>query len=372
MPIQPINRSDYNRIPDNEDVTPVDRTLSKNFNRTEKGVRCVVVVGVLLTTIATMAFFGYHLTSANSTDMISVYTTTKDEYSLNQLTKFTPRLTMKLFQRTSCKPSEDNQNSCLNNPEISGGRMTIDTRYKYQKILGFGGAFTESASLNYYRLPPEVRDRVLELYFGATGIGFTLGRLPINSCDFSPESYNFDIVENDYDLVYFDSEVTHDTQSMIPFILEAMAISKQPIRLVASPWSPPPWMKVPDSNGNVSMLGSASPNGLRNEFKVKLAWARYLSKFISAYRQKGINIWALTPQNEPEFPAPWEACAFNASFERDFISEFLGPVMRTEHPDVLILAFDHNKDHLKAWTEIILGNDSSSAEYVDGMAFHCK
>ena len=132
-------------------------------------------------------------------------------------------------------------------------------------------------------------------------------------------------------------------------------------------------MKLPGPDGNISMVGSATPNGLKGDPKIQLTWARYLSKFITAYKRKGINIWALTPQNEPEFPAPWEACAYNASFERDFIRDYLGPVIKTDHPDVLILAFDHNKDHLKTWTETILSKDALSADqYVDGMAFHCE
>ena len=87
-------------------------------------------------------------------------------------------------------------------------------------------------------------------------------------------------------------------------------------------------------------------------------------------RIKGRLFWAVTPQNEPEFAAPWEACAFNASFERYFIRDYLGPVLKSQHPELLLLGFDHNKDHLEAWTHALLGGDA--AEFVDGMAFHCK
>jgi glucosylceramidase len=79
----------------------------------------------------------------------------------------------------------------------------------------------------------------------------------------------------------------------------------------------------------------------------------------------------LTPQNEPEFPAPWEACAYDSNYEKDFINQYLGPTIRQNNPDVLLLAFDHNKDHLFAWAQDIIGGDlGSKGGYVDGMAFH--
>ena len=85
----------------------------------------------------------------------------------------------------------------------------------------------------------------------------------------------------------------------------------------------------------------------------------------------GVPIWAITPQNEPEFAAPWEACAYDQTYEMDFINQYLGPTLDQNHPDVLILAFDHNKDHLLSWAETIMGGDTGpNGGYVDGMAFH--
>lgn len=183
---------------------------------------------------------------------------------------------------------------------------------------------------------------MIDLYFGKNGIGFTLGRIHINSCDFSLESYSFDDVPEDYDLAYFDDNVTHDTEQIIPFIKLAMEASPDPIKLLASPWSPPAWMKVP-VNGNQSMTGSSTPNGLRADPRVQQSWAKYISKFISSYETHGVPVWAITPQNEPEFAAPWEACAYNSSFESAFINSYLGPTVKGDHPLVLILAYDHNK-----------------------------
>lgn len=155
-----------------------------------------------------------------------------------------------------------------------------------------------------------------------------------------------------------------------------MKKSKQPINLLASPWSPPSWMKVPVKEGNITtskMTGSNTPNGLRSDPKIMSAWARYISLFIDAYENHGVPIWAVTPQNEPEFAAPWEACAYNASFESLFVEKYLGPILKSDHPEIKILAFDHNKDHLYSWAKTMLFPTSQSnqlSQYVDGMAFH--
>ncbi len=82
------------------------------------------------------------------------------------------------------------------------------------------------------------------------------------------------------------------------------------------------------------MTGSNTPNGLKNDPRTMAAWAHYISRFVTAYEGHGIPIWAITPQNEPEFPAPWEACAYNASFESKFVEGYLGPRFREEHPEV--------------------------------------
>ena len=274
--------------------------------------------------------------------------------------------------------TEDSKNT----PHTIDTTIYVNTDVKFQEIIGFGGAFTESAAYNFYNLNETYREQILELYWGDTGIGYTMGRLPINSCDFSLTSYNFDDVPGDYELKYFDMNVTHDTEVMIPFILAAMAKVKasntnkdyvtkpgQYIRLVSSPWSPPPWMKVPQ-NGVQMMNGSATPNGLIATPENMAAWALYLSKFIEAYSLKGIDIWGLTPQNEPLFAAPWEACYYNVSFSHFFVNEYLGPTIRARNPDINILAYDHNKDYLLQWTQFMLGAGNNSMNYVDGMAFH--
>jgi len=193
-------------------------------------------------------------------------------------------------------------------------------------ILGFGAAFTEASALNYQSLSEDGKTALMELLFGRSGLGYSLGRVHINSCDFSVESYNFDDVDGDFELKHFDVNVTHDAQKdgMIDMILRATTFFNQEwsdgvdgqFKMYASPWSPPGWMKNPtweDEPGAQyahKMTFSTQPSCLRQgTAKHSLyakAWALYFSKFIEAYRNKGVPLWAVTVQNEPEFPAPWE------------------------------------------------------------------
>lgn len=253
-------------------------------------------------------------------------------------------------------------------------------------ILGFGGAFTESSALNYMSLNQDGKDAVIRLLFGKDGLGYSMGRTHINSCDFSVASYSFDEVEDDFDLLHFDMTVEHDvTSGMVEMM---MAASNQltndwdgdQLRIMASPWSPPAWMKRAthvDPLGSVhavNMTGSAEPNCLRDgtgpESKYARAWALYFSKFLSAYKSWGIDLFAVTVQNEPEFPAPWEACAYNPDTEGDFIANHLGPVLQKNHPDVKLIIFDHNKDHAVTWGETILNSTNPAAQYVNGTGIH--
>jgi len=263
---------------------------------------------------------------------------------------------------------------------------------KREPIMGFGGAFTEASALNYMSLNEDGRDAVLDLLFGKNGLGYSLGRVHMNSCDFSVESYNFDDVDGDFNLTNFDTKVEHDVMSgMIEMMLQANSVLKKDwpsnhakngggIKIMASPWSPPAWMKLPtykDPPGSlhaVNMDGSAEPNCLREgtgpDSRYAATWALYFSKFLSAYKTWGVDLFAVTVQNEPEFPAPWEACAYDPTNQASFIANHLGPVLRRDHPDVKLLIFDHNKDHAVKWGKSILNQSNPASEFVDGTAVH--
>lgn len=387
MPINPFNlqRSGYQEIPDNtgivEDVTPLDgneqiehSSLGAIAKTAKSSMRATLVIAITCTIIALASFYGGYFSKQQKSTVLLFQTAedSKDRMSLlneNEMSNRGFPMNFLGFGNSKCKHPFYFGNpipSCFDTNNIA--RVNIDTSKTYQSIIGFGGAFTEASAYNFFKLPLKVQDRVIEMYFGNTGIGLSLGRIHINSCDFSLQSYDFDNVTGDIDLKYFDDNVTHDTYQIIPFIQRAMKKSRFPVKLLASPWSPPFWMKISNPDVKPTMSGSATPRGLSNDPAIERSWAKYISRFISAYKKHDVPIWALTPQNEPEFAAPWEACAYNASTELEFINNHLGPVMREEHPDLKIIAFDHNKDHLIHWTETMFGENDKG--FVDGMAFH--
>jgi len=254
-------------------------------------------------------------------------------------------------------------------------------------ILGFGGAFTEASALNFERLSKEGQETALDLLFGKDGLGYSIGRFPINSCDFSVDSYTFDDVEDDFELKHFDVGVHHDVESgMVDMALRAASKLKEEwpndgdgsMFLYASPWSPPAWMKKPtweDDKGasHAAKMTYSAPNtclreGTKSDSRYAAAWALYFSKFLTAYANLGLPLDAVTVQNEPEFAAPWEACSYDKEHQAEFVANHLGPILEKNHPETKILIFDHNKDHMLDWTDYILS--SPAQKYVAGTAYH--
>ena len=246
-----------------------------------------------------------------------------------------------------------------------------------QKVLGFGGAFTESAGRQFAKLDADQKRQLLDLYFGDPlvddGHAYAYGRVAIHACDFSRGNFTFDDVPGDVDIAHFDHTLAQDQEFVLPFIKaakERLAQRGVELRLVASPWSPPAWMKLPNPQlqNARSMISSADPVGIDPAYVA--AWAKYITTWIDAYKAQGVPVWAITVQNEPEFAAPWEACMMTPDFQARYVSEHLGPAMRAAHPDVKILAFDHNKDHMVTWADAMFNDTSVAKPFVDGIAVH--
>mmetsp|Transcript_38158 Transcript_38158/g.85474 ORF Transcript_38158/g.85474 Transcript_38158/m.85474 type:complete len:488 (+) Transcript_38158:41-1504(+) len=250
--------------------------------------------------------------------------------------------------------------------------VSISANSPQQKVMGFGGAFTEASAIHFKSLSAAKQEEVLELYFGRTGHQYTVGRVPINSCDFSPQSYSFDDAADDFEMAQFDKEVTHDRDNgMIDFVraasTKAQSIGNNVV-VYGSPWSPPSWMKT----GNHAMVGSAMPC-LKSDPRYHEAWAKYLSEWMTAYEKAGVEVWGLTVQNEPAFYSNngWEACSYTAAEERDFIKNHLGPQLESDFGEggKKIMMFDWNKDSLVDWADTIL-SDAEAAKYVWGVGLH--
>lgn len=234
----------------------------------------------------------------------------------------------------------------------------VDPTKRAQTMVGVGGALTDASAETFAKLPPAKQREVLDAYFDPNkGIGYTLGRTHIHSCDFSSASYTY-VSEGDKDLKSF--SVAHDQQFRIPFTKRALASAGGKLTLFASPWSPPAFMK---SNNDMLHGGKLKPEFYQS-------WANYYTRFIKAYEQEGIPIWGITIQNEPMATQTWESCIYSAEEERDFLKNFLGPTMkRAGLGNKKIIAWDHNRDLIYQRVSTILA-DPKAAAYVWGIGFH--
>ncbi|MET0638281.1 MAG: glycoside hydrolase family 30 protein [Chitinophagaceae bacterium] len=234
----------------------------------------------------------------------------------------------------------------------------VDPGKTYQSFFGIGGALTDASAETFYKLPKARQQELLKAYFDKKdGIGYTIARTNINSCDFSSGSYDY-VDSNDRDLKTFNIE--HDRKYKIPFIKEATAAAGGKINLFASPWSPPSWMK--DNN---SMLQGGK---LKPEFYD--SWAMYYTKFIEAYEKEGMPVWGISVQNEPMAKQRWESCIYTAEEERDFLKKHLGPTMEKQgFKDKKIVVWDHNRDLIYQRAQTYF-EDAEVAKYAWGIGFH--
>lgn len=234
----------------------------------------------------------------------------------------------------------------------------VDPAKTYQTLIGIGGALTDAAADSFASLPPAKRKEVARSFYDPKeGIGYTLARTNIHSCDFSSATYTY-AAEGDKELKTF--SIAHDRQNRIPLIKEAMAAAGGSLTLFASPWSPPAWMK---DNDDMLHGGRLKPEFFQ-------AWADYFVKFIRAYEKEGVPIWGLTIQNEPMASQFWESCVFTAEAERDFLKDYLGPTLaKAGLGDKKVMVWDHNRD-LMVQRAAVIFDDPEASKYAWGLAYH--
>ena len=228
----------------------------------------------------------------------------------------------------------------------------------FQTFLGIGGAITDASAEVFSKLTSEKQQELLDAYYSQDkGIGYSLMRTNIHSCDFSSASYTY-IAEGDKALKTFN--IDHDRKFRIPLIKKAIATAGGKITLFATPWSPPAFMK---SNNNMLKGGTLLPEYFQ-------PWATYYTKFVKAYEKEGIPIWGISVENEPMAVQTWESCVYTAEEERDFLKNFLGPTMKKEGlGDKKIIVWDHNRDLMNQRADVIF-SDPEASKYAWGMGFH--
>ena len=249
------------------------------------------------------------------------------------------------------------ESELLHDSNAESRSIKVDKNLTRQSILGFGGAFTEASASIYDQLDTDKKSEIIQAYFGDSGNQYNMGRTHINSCDFSLGNYAL-CEKEDRKLTGFSIE--RDKKMLIPFIKEALNKASSPILLMASPWSPPPWMKT---NNQMNHGGK-----LKEEFQD--TWAEYYCKYIEFYERDGVPIWGISVQNEPEAVQTWDSCIYTGEEERDFIKNFLGPALeRNKYLDKKLVIWDHNRDVMVERSRAVL-SDPDAAKYVWGTGFH--
>ncbi len=228
----------------------------------------------------------------------------------------------------------------------------------YQSIDGFGFTLTGGSVEVINSLSASKKEALLQELFGSSGNAISISylRLSIGASDLNSEVFSYDDVptgQTDEDLSEF--SLAKD-QSLIDMLKKIVAINPN-IKIIATPWSPPVWMKT-----NGSTIGGS----LRPEYYS--VYAQYFVKYLQAMSAQGIKIDAITPQNEPLHAGNNPSLYMTAEEQRDFIKQHLGPSLKSAGLTTKIISYDHNADNIAYSTTVL--SDSEAAAFVDGSAFH--
>ena len=228
----------------------------------------------------------------------------------------------------------------------------------YQTITGFGGSFTEASAFLLSKLSKKSRENIIEAYFGSSGSRYSLTRTHINSCDFALGNYSYAPVNGDKNLDHFSIE--RDLQVLFPMIKHAKDISENGFKIIASPWTAPPWMK----DNNDWCGGKLLPEYYKS-------WALYFSKYLSACRSEGVEIWGVTVENEPlGNNSNWESMHFTPSEMNHFVKNYLKPKLSADGHSVKVLGYDQNRGpEFREWVDAMYTDEKTGSLY-DGTAVH--
>lgn len=266
---------------------------------------------------------------------VSLYLTKSDKSVLFQL------------QNAKIPLFDDNSNFSINvNPDLT-----------YQEIDGFGFALTGGSALHLNNMSPAERANILNELFSNEGIGVSYLRISIGASDLDVEPFSYSDLPNgatDENLEGF--SIAKDQENLIPVLKEILAISPD-IKIMASPWSAPSWMKT----GNSTIGGSLKP-------EYYSAYANYFVKYLRAYEAEGIAIDAISVQNEPQHDTNNPSMLMQATEMADFVKNNLGPIFETENIQTKVVVWDHNADNPNYPISIL--NDAEANPYIDGSAFH--
>jgi glucosylceramidase len=235
--------------------------------------------------------------------------------------------------------------------------ISLDPARRFQNILGFGAAFTDSSCYLFNRMDAKARQELLSDLFSPQHLGLSVARTCIGASDYATKQYSFDdSPEPDPELKFF--SIAHDREYILPTLRAARKLNPD-LFLFSSPWSPPGWMKA-----GGSMLGGS----MRKKYYGP--YASYFVKFLQDYSSEGVKINAITIQNEVDTDQDGRmpAALWGQEYEIEFVKEHLGPAFERASIDTKIWILDHNYN---LWGRAIAElSDPAVSKYVDGVAWH--
>lgn len=237
--------------------------------------------------------------------------------------------------------------------------ISIDEHVRYQQMDGFGFSLTGGSAIVINSLDIQKRKLLLEELFSdkGYGIGISYLRLSIGSSDLSDHIYSYDDMPAGLtDTLLKNFSIAQEQKDVIPLLKDIIKINPK-IKLMASPWSAPLWMKT----NNNAMGGSLKPTYMA-------VYARYLLKYLNAMTENGIKIDAITVQNEPLHPGNNPSMYMSAQQQNDFVKRYLGPLFAENNTRTKIVIYDHNLDRIDY--PLTLLDDQETNRYIEGTAFH--
>ncbi|HEX4156016.1 MAG TPA: chitobiase/beta-hexosaminidase C-terminal domain-containing protein [Acidobacteriaceae bacterium] len=248
--------------------------------------------------------------------------------------------------------------------------IVVDATQQYQSIEGFGAAFTDSAAylLNEVAKKSQEMTAMSNLFTRAgTGIGLSFMRIPMGASDIARSVYSYDDQPaGDTDLTLSDFSIAHDQTDIIPIIQQAKTLNPQ-MKLLASPWSPPGWMKDPSSMNPVSMLGGTLLMTSTNE----TAFADYFVRYLQAYQAAGIPIDYLTIQNEPlNITNQYPSMGMSDNAQLSLLQGYVLPALSAADLSTKVMVYDHNWDTSSYPETVLNGLTPQQLTQVAGTAWH--
>ncbi len=231
--------------------------------------------------------------------------------------------------------------------DFNGAKLVVHPEQTFQSIDGFGFTLTGGSAQLIQQLEPTKRAALLQELFGKNGI--SVMRIGVGATDLDATVFSYEDKPRKFSL-------EPSKADLIPVLKQILAINPA-IKLMATPWSPPTWMKDNGESKGGSLLE-----------KYYLTYANYLANYIQAMEKEGIPIWALTPQNEPLHPGNNPSMYMSSQMQANFIKTALGPVFKKRNINTKIIVYDHNCDHPEYAIDLL--NDAEAKQYVSGSAFH--